>query len=428
MLLDEICLHTAITIISASFLKKSKLIFWCIAEFLVLFILYKLMNTFFPQLFFFSIYILMIVPFIIFFIQKNKLLDCLFNTAICMGGIFLFIFTWGKLFQIFTEYTPNNYTTFYDIVIGSLIVITSILFYIFYEKKVKYKFNFSVKNQILIIIQICFFIVFFTMIYPLMMYSNSMKLHAAGSLIFIIMMFIFIKIVVYVLNLEKIKEISKNEFEIALNLKKRTDEQQYFIIETEHYFKGLILNIGYFLAMKDYDGLENYYNEKLVKTFNEMLKELNTEGYIFEAMQAIDDNEMLVRAALHQYYVKAKNLKNVHFSLTINSYIDSFYIDREDLFEILNIILSNAIEELESIELTMREKLFAHLFVSIEKDTEKIKFLITNTVNPVKTEKLNHYGEGIKIARRLEKQYKNRLEIQLIPQEKVYKSIIEIRI
>lgn len=117
----------------------------------------------------------------------------------------------------------------------------------------------------------------------------------------------------------------------------------------------------------------------------------------------------------------------MYFRLNINSYIESFHVDEEDLFKILSILLSNAVEELESIDLNIRNELFAHLFIFIEKDTYMIKFIIVNSINPKDSNKPDHYIKGIKIARKLKKLYKGKLDISLIPQGKIYKSIIEIR-
>lgn len=394
----------------------------------MLLFVYKSINTYFPKLFFFLPYILMSVPFAILLIQKNKPITCLFKTIITLSCLFIFSVIYSNLFKIFTAYKPNHYNTIYDVIIGLLIVVSSILFNVFYRKKIAYKFSLSAKNQLLIIIEICFFILFFMVIYPLVMNTGSAKLYALGGLIFTVIVITFIKTVVYIFKLEKVKEMSKNEFKIALNLKNKANKQQDFIIETTHYYKSLLANIGYFISIKDYEALENYYNEKLIKGFKEILNELESENYILEALNSINDNQNIIKSLLYQYYVKAKSLKDVYFRLDINFYIKSFCVDEDDLFKILNIILSNAIEELESIDLKIRNNLFAHLFIFIEKDDYMIKFIISNTINPVENNKPDHYGEGIKIARKLEKLYKGKLDISLIPQQKIYKSIIEIRL
>lgn len=414
------------TLISASFFKRSKLVFWCVLEFIILFVIDLLINIYFEYLFFLSIHIMMIVPFIILMIQRNKTLISLMKSLICISVLFIIISFIGNIFKIVTIYIPHHYS-FYDVEIGIFIVLTSLLFFKYMRKEFQ-KFNLSEKSQLYFIFIDIFFILYFTIIYPLLLYIDSSKLHEAGTMIFILISLVFIKLFMNTLVLKKQKEICRNEYNIALNLKESIKKKEEFIINTKHYYKELITNIGYFIDLGKYTELQIFYNDKLINEYKEIVNQTDNTKDVLKILNYISENELLIKGLIYQYYVKAKGLKGVYVYLNINSYIDSFFIDEDDLFKILNIMFSNSIEELQSINSDYRNEIYTYLKIFIEKNNTEIKFIIQNSINTLDSKidnSFEHFGKGIKIAKELERKYKN-VKIQFIPQQKMYTAILEI--
>lgn len=157
----------------------------------------------------------------------------------------------------------------------------------------------------------------------------------------------------------------------------------------KHDFNNMLQGYGGYIALKDYEGLQNYHNQ---------LCDITEQAGDFLSIIEILRSRIAVYSLLEAKAQKAKK-SEVIFSIQVVCEVTDIVINDLDLCRVLGIVIDNAIEEAENSSQKQVNLSFKR------KDTNTILFVISNATNhDVDTERIfdtgyttkrNHTGVGL---------------------------------
>lgn len=254
------------------------------------------------------------------------------NIAIIIAGKDIYDLLYGNWYNIYI----------YGIVILVLVLIfSSILGYII-NKKIKIKeLDFNNKNHRLLvgIVAVNFFMIFLSVNICTKMGFNNGLIKAVGLLLSIytivltLLLFILIKSIVSEFDVKFEREKNKQ-----LKLYTQEIENLYNSLrDFKHDYKNILSSMSLYIADKDMEGLEQYFNKYVLPT--DVI--VNNNEFSIANLQLIEVSELKSILAMKQIGAKEKS---INCSIRVLGKIDNINMDMLDLIRIVGIIFDNAIQ------------------------------------------------------------------------------------
>lgn len=346
----------------------------------------------------YKIYVIMLIwPFIIFFILRTTFLKSIFSAVITliMSSVLESIFI-----NMFSIVLGINFQTLVQIPLYRLVTILIIyLFLYLLTRLIKYfKLNINIienlsnKNKILLAISMFLIILVLCLQFGLLtFYSDAMP--TIVSIINVVILIIYFTIsICSIVNISNL-EVTKQNLESA-NLTNHSltilhDQVRSF----KHDFDNIVNTIGGYVVNEDMDGLKKYYNQ--------LLEECNKTNNLYALSPNVINHPAIYHILATKYY--DANQLDIHINL--NVFLDLNEIETRmkiyDFTRILGILLDNAIDAAKEcdkkiINVTFRKEISNNMIVVIIQNTYKNKDVDTERIyQKGVSSKENHSGLGL---------------------------------
>lgn len=218
------------------------------------------------------------------------------------------------------------------------------------------------------IIVLCFFGI---SIYYARVHQDKLSLIQINLLFFVAFLIIFsTSVILWMRSLQNRMEAQKKEEErTALNFYiEQLEEQSRNSRKFRHDYKNLLLGLESYLYRKDYQGLEDYYNNTLQPTFS--VTKQSKSG--LNALADLHISELKSFLAVKLFFAEEKNTP---CSLHLHTPIERIDVSRSDLVRLTGILFDNAQEELEEIG-------HGEMQLSLLQDHKATHIVLQNTCRP----------------------------------------------
>ena len=199
----------------------------------------------------------------------------------------------------------------------------------------------------------------------------------------------------YILKTRAHQSRLERDMEITEMYRNEIKDIQQSIFDFRHDYMKLYSSMSYYLINKEYDKLEDFFNNNITP-LQEDLFSLDEEA---AAICMLEDTA--VQGLIYSYIIKAKNA-GVSLMIDIREKVPVLSVPVMDLNRMLGIFLDNAIEQAQK-----QDKRVGFAAIT---DTDAVIFIISNTADKVDIEKMfirgksskgADRGRGLAIARKL---------------------------